>query len=257
MKFQQLALLSTFLVVVSAKIKITTPGQSTAWEFGKKNTVKWIHESNDKGSLDLNLFFTKGVNPEKFIGEPVVSMTVEDITKDTAEFDLSKLDLDQFPPSSKDYFLRFGDYKGSYSQLFTINGGKDDNYKPADNINNLGNNYSNSTNGVSNATNNSTVTNGTNGSLNSANNSTVVNYSNNDLNAVDNSTMANNNNSTVVNNTNGILNSSNNGNVGNSQTTTSENNTANQVNTTQDTSDAEKIIATSFFAVIAAVAFLL
>jgi len=289
MKFQQLALLSAFLLAVSAKVKITNPVKDTVWEFGKKNTVNWKHSDQDKGKVDINLFYTKGVDPEKFRGKPVASMTIDDVTKDTAEFDLSKLDVDQFPPSVEQYFLRFGDVNGSYSHLFTIKGGKGSESKPSDgnssnsnsgsngsndsnaSNNNNGNN-ANSGDNANNGNNANNANNGNNGNnANNANNGNNGNNANNANNG-DNANNANNanngangaNNTTVANGGN----TANNANNANGQTTVPANNTAtnganaNQGNTVNqgnnnansDASGVERTIATSFFAVVAAVA---
>jgi len=126
MKAYQLALLSTFLLSASARLAITNPVKGTEWEFGKKNTVKWTHEEGDKGSLALNLIFANGVDPTLVNSAPIYSQTVDDVTKDSVEFDLTGIDKSKYPESASDYFLRFGDVgdpMGNFSHTFTIKGG--------------------------------------------------------------------------------------------------------------------------------------
>jgi len=274
MRFEQLALFSTLLLAVSAKLKITNPVNGTVWEFGKKNTVNWKHSGSDEGKQDLHLFFTDGVDPEKFRGKPVASVTVDDVTKDTTEFDLSKLEVDQFPPSVEEYFLRFGDVNGSYSHLFTINGGKREG--KSDNQNNNGNqgnnngnnngNQNNSNDNNGNQNNNNGNNSDNNNDSNSANNENAntnnANANTNNANANTNNANANNananaNNATVINNANGsnpIANGNNtvNGNVANNANTANNGNQG--PNVAQESNGTEKTIATSFVAVVAVIA---
>ena len=124
MKACRLALLSTFLLAVSAKVSITNPVKDTVWDFdSKSNKVKWTHQESDKGPVDINLIYTAGVDPEKFQGSPIATQRVEDVTKDSAEFDLTGVDKSKYPPSAEHYFVRFGDVSGAYSHLFTVKGG--------------------------------------------------------------------------------------------------------------------------------------
>jgi len=120
MKAFQLALLLTFLLVVSAKISITSPITATHWSFGKTNEVRWTHEAGDSGPVDINLFYTAGVDPILFQGSPIVTQHIDDVTKDSAQFDLTYIDKSKYPPTASYYYICIGD---AYSSLFTINGG--------------------------------------------------------------------------------------------------------------------------------------
>lgn len=277
MKFEQLVLFSTFLLAASAKLKISKPRQGTEWEFGKKNVVKWKHDSSDKGKEDLHLYFTDGVDPEKFRGRPVASIVVDDVTKDSTEFDLTKIDVSQFPPSAEEYFLRFGDVNGSYSHLFTINGGKratsndskptstdskptSNDSKPTSNDSNPTSNDSNPTSNDSNPTSNDSKPSTESPDNTTNNNSTNADANNANANANANPTNANPTNSTVPDNS--ITNGNNtvNGNVANNANGPASVNspsatngaTVTQGNATPD--GAEKTIITSFVAVVVAVA---
>jgi len=254
MRACQLALISAFLLAVSAKVKISKPVEGTVWNFGNKETVAWkCVDDTDKGPAEIELFFTNGQDPNNLRSKPIATKSVDKLEDGTAEFDLSNIKKEDFPPSVEEYFIRIGGKEGSYSHLFTINGGTGTGASTSGN--------STTTTGPESGSSGSTT------SDNNGNGSTTGNTTN-PGNSTDTTTTGNDN---AGNNTTGAGN--NNGNTGNNNGNTGNNNNNNgpsgatianvttgtqNTNTNNQSNGSTKTIASSFFAVaVACAAFLL